>query len=144
MRSEEFPVEDLTCIHGSSSAILAAVLLHRVSCYLFPQAVLNLNSNGALEGSPTKLHHGKRQALSLLVTSHWWITSIAWVLSCDNFKTRPLQSLMWWWSRMVSASLLANSVHCGTNCRLHNTRATQWFIPPGCATKGLEVLCNLL
>lgn len=45
-----------------SSAILAAVLLHGVSCYLFPQAVLNLNGDGALEASPTEFQRGKRQA----------------------------------------------------------------------------------
>lgn len=45
-----------------ASVILAAILLHGVSCHLFPQAVLNLNTNGPLEDSPTGLRRGKRQA----------------------------------------------------------------------------------
>ena len=49
-------------MRSSSAIFLGAVLLHGVSCYLFPQALLNLNSNGALELSPTELHRGKRQA----------------------------------------------------------------------------------
>ena len=90
----------------------------------------------------TKLQHGKRQALSLLVMSHSWITFITWVLSCVNFKTRPLQSLMWWWSRMVLHFI--TSKHCVVQTGYTTPRPLSGLYllaAPFCSTKPSRRCC---